>query len=81
MNIEVKILYCGFFYNQILIVVPLYDLSFSRIVLISHSHLFSFVSEDKKIYYFCSHISVVVFYSRRNKEEGNSLLYHIIVKY
>jgi len=57
MNIEEKVLYCVFFfYNRILIVVPLYDLSFSQIVFISHSHLFSFVSEEKNIYYFCSHI-------------------------
>jgi len=48
MNIEVKVLYCVFFYNRNLIVVSLYDLSFSRIVLISHSHLFSFVFKEKK---------------------------------
>jgi len=80
MNMVEKVLYCVFFYNRILIVVPLYDLSFSQIVLISHSHLFSFVSEEKNIYYFCSHISVVVLHSQRNKE-GNSLLSHLIVKY
>jgi len=33
MNIEEKLLYCVFFYNRILIVVPLYVLSFSQIVL------------------------------------------------
>jgi len=33
MNIEEKILYCVFFYNRILIVVPLYVLGFSQIVL------------------------------------------------
>ena len=48
MNIEVKVLYSVFFNNQILLVVPLYDFSFSRVVLISHSHLFSFVSEERK---------------------------------
>ena len=48
MNIAVKVLYCVFFYNRNLIVVSLYDLSFSRIVLISHSHLFSFVFKEKK---------------------------------
>jgi len=81
MNIKVKVSYFVYFYNRILTVVPLYDLSFSRTVLISHSHIFSFVSEEKKNYYFCSHISVDVFRSRRNKGEDNSLLYHVIVKY
>jgi len=52
MNIEEKILYCVFFYNRILIVVSLYVLSFSQIVLIYHSQLFSFVFEEKKIYNF-----------------------------
>ena len=48
MNIEEEILYCVFLYNRILIVVPLYVLSFSQIVLISHSQLFSFVFEEGK---------------------------------
>jgi len=74
MNIEVKLSYCVFFYNRILTVVPLYDLNFSRIVLISHSHPFSFVFEEKKIYHFCSHISVVVFHTRKNKGEGLSCI-------
>jgi len=33
MNIEEKIVYCVFFYNWILVVVPLYVLNFSQIVL------------------------------------------------
>jgi len=80
MNIKGKVLYC-FFYNQILIVIPLYVLSFSQIDLVSHSHLFSFVSKEKNINYFCSHLSTILFHSRKNKEEGSSLSSHLIVKY
>jgi len=68
-----------FFYNRILIVAPLYVLNFSQIVLISHPHLFSFVYEEKNIYYFCSHLSDVLFHSQRNKEENNFILSHLIV--
>jgi len=64
-------------YNRILIVVPLYVLSFSQIVLI----YFFFVSEDINIYYFCSNLLTIFFHSRRNKEEDNSLLSNLIVKY
>jgi len=67
MNIEEKVLYCVFYYNRILIVVPFYVLSFSQIVLISYSHLFSFVSGKKKIYYFYSHLLVVFYHSQENK--------------
>jgi len=80
MNIKEKILYCVFFYNRILIVVPLYVLSFTQIILIFHSHLFSFVSEEKKIYYFYCHLSIMIFYSRGNNE-GNYLLSNLIMKY
>ena len=48
MNIEKRNCIVCFFYNRILIVVPLYVLSFSQIVLISHSQLFSFVFEEGK---------------------------------
>jgi len=67
MNIEEKILYC-------VIVVPLYVFSFSQIVLIYHSQLFSFVFEEKKIYHFCSYFSSVIFHSRGRKKEGNYLV-------
>jgi len=40
MNMEENILYYVFFYNRILIVVPLYVLSFSQVVLISPSQRF-----------------------------------------
>jgi len=43
MNIEENIMYCVFFYNRILVVVPL-CLDFLK----NCSHLFSFVSEEKK---------------------------------
>jgi len=80
MNIEENTM-C--FYNHILIVVPLYVYvsNFSQIVLISHSHLFSFVFQEKNIYYFCSQLLIVFFHYRKNKEEDNSLLSHLIMKY
>jgi len=75
MNIEKKDCTVCFFHNRILIVVQLYVLSFSQIVLISHSQLFSFVFEEKKIYHFCSYFSSVLFHTREKKEEeGNSLV-------
>jgi len=75
MNIKEKILYYVFFYNRILIVVPLYVLSFSQIVLISHSQLFSFVFEEKK-----NLLSLLLFFSlfssilEGEKKEDNSLV-------
>jgi len=74
MNIEETNIVLCVFYNRILIVVPLYVLSFSQIVLISHSQLFSFVFEEKKIYHFCSYFSPVLFHTRGKKKEGNFLV-------
>jgi len=81
MNIEVKVSYSVFFYNQILFVVPLYDLSSHELFLSPSLTYFLLFLKRKNIYYFCSHISVVDFHSRKNKGEGNYLLYHMIAEY
>ena len=80
MNIEKKYCTVCFFYNRIFIVVPLYVLGFSHIVLISHSQLFSFVFEEKKIYHFRSYFSSVLFHTRERKKKV-IIWSQLIVKY
>ena len=82
MNIEKNIVLCVcLFYNWILIVIPLYVLSFSQIVLIFHSHMFSFAFKKKQIYHFCSYFSYVLFHTRGKKKKKVILWSQLIVKY